>query len=52
MDGAGDLRKMKIKNWWSAARNRERVVEEDSDGSRGPQWTVELMKIMTVSIAS
>jgi hypothetical protein len=37
MDGVEeDLRKMKIKKWWSAARNR--VVEEDSEGNRGPQW--------------
>jgi hypothetical protein len=35
MDGVEeDLRKMKVKKWWLAARNR--VVEEYSEGGRGP----------------
>jgi hypothetical protein len=35
---------MKVKKWWLAARNR--VVEEYSEGSRGPQWAVELLLMM------
>jgi hypothetical protein len=38
MDGAEDSRKMKIKNWWSAARNREswRKIMTEAEVHSGP----------------